>query len=96
MPGKLKKLAMPKREEIDMAELEMDEMPAEAAGGGDEGEEEMPVEAGTLADVSDEDLMAELKKRGLMSKLEESSPEEMARDEMLGAEEQEDEMSEYA
>jgi hypothetical protein len=90
---------MPKREEIDMAELEMDEMPAEGEGEGEEMAaegEEMPVEAGPLADVSDEDLMAELKKRGLMSKLEESSPEEMARDEMLGAEEQEDEMSEYA
>ena len=88
MPGKLKKLAMPKREEIDMSELEMD-MPAE--GGGEEmaeGDmEDMPVEAGPLADVSDEELMAELKKRGLSSKLEEE-------DAMLGESEMEDEEEE--
>lgn len=71
MPGKLKKLAMPKREEIDMAELDMEEMPegGEEMAAGGEGEEEMPMEAGPLADVSDEELMAELKKRGLSSKL---------------------------
>lgn len=67
MPGKLKKLAMPKREEMDISELDMEEMPT---GGEEMAEgEEMPVEAGPLADVSDEELMAELKKRGLSSKL---------------------------
>lgn len=93
MPGKLKKLAMPKREEMDISELEMD-MPA---GGeemaesdmGDMGEgEEMPVEAGPLADVSDEELMAELKKRGLSSKLAEE-------DAMMGEGEMEMEEEEY-
>lgn len=85
MPGKLKKLAMPKREEIDMAELDMEEMPTEGEmPEGDMGEgEEMPVEAGPLADVSDEELMAELKKRGLSSKLAEE-------DAMMGEMEMED------
>lgn len=85
MPGKLKKLAMPKREEIDMAELDMEEMPAggEEMPEGDMGEgEEMPVEAGPLADVSDEELMAELKKRGLSNKLAEE-------DAMMGEDEME-------
>lgn len=67
----LKKMKMPKREEIDMAELDMEEMPGGEMPEGDMSEEEMPVEAGPLADVSDEELMAEMKKRGLTSKLEE-------------------------
>jgi hypothetical protein len=89
MPGKLKKLAMPKREEIDMAELDMEEMPTEGEmPESDMGEgEEMPVEAGPLADVSDEELMAELKKRGLSSKLAEE-------DAMMGEMEMEDEEEE--
>lgn len=84
MPGKLKKLSMPKREEMDMSELELEMEPSE--GGGDmagesegEGEEKMPGKKGmdSLASVSDEDLMAELKKRGLMSQLGEESEGEM-------------------
>lgn len=93
----LKKMKMPKREEISVDELEMEPMGDELAGEG-EGEGGMPEPMKAPADlesVSDEDLMAELKKRGLMGKLAEESPEEMSRDEMLGAEEQEDEMSEY-
>lgn len=85
MPGKLKKLAMPKREEMDISELDMaaeGEMPEGEMPEGDMGEEEMPVEAGPLADVSDEELMAELKKRGLSSKLEEE-------DAMMGEDEME-------
>lgn len=74
--GKLGKLQMPKREEVDMSELEMEAGPEEGAEGpemelelGAEGSEEKPSEGGELADVADEDLIAELKKRGLMGKL---------------------------
>lgn len=90
MPGKLKKLAMPKREEMDISELDMadesgEEMPTKGEmPEGDMSEDEMSVEAGPLADVSDEELMAELKKRGLSSKLEEE-------DAMAGEMEMEDE-----
>ena len=82
MPGKLKKLAMPKREEMDISELDMTTEGGEEMAAGGEGEEEMPMEAGPLADVSDEELMAELKKRGLSSKLEEE-------DAMMGEDEME-------
>jgi hypothetical protein len=74
MPGKLKKLSMPKREEMDMGELEIEMEPA----GGDEmmaGEEpsdkgEAPSKESPLAGASDEELLAEMKKRGLMGELE--------------------------
>lgn len=86
--GKLKKLQMPKREEMDMSELELDmEAPEEAEGdmasemaGESEGEESpMPGKKGMdkLAAVSDEDLLAELKKRGLMGQLGEEGEGEM-------------------
>lgn len=89
MPGKLKKLAMPKREEIDMGELEI---PVE--DGGDEmmaGEEpsdkgEMPSKESPLAGASDEELLAEMKKRGLMGELEE---EGMGGEEELDMEDEE-------
>lgn len=74
MPGKLKKLSMPKREEISIEELDMpaDEMSAEGSSTGmeetDMGEDMGPA-AGPLADVSDEELMAEMKKRGLVGEL---------------------------
>jgi hypothetical protein len=86
MKGKLGKLAMPKREEMDISELDM-EMPAEK--GPPEGtEDEMPEgEMNPLADASDEDLMAEMKKRGLMGSL--SEGEGMAE---VGEEEYDDEM----
>lgn len=72
MPGKLKKLAMPKREEMDMSELEI---PVEDGGEGEmmaaaEGEGEAPSKESPLAGASDEELMAEMKKRGLMGELE--------------------------
>lgn len=73
MPGKLKKLAMPKREEMDMSELEID-MPAgdEMGAAGEEPSDkgEMPSKESPLAGASDEELMAEMKKRGLMGDLE--------------------------
>ena len=86
MKGKLGKLAMPKREEMDISELDM-EMPAEKEPS--EGtEDEMPEgEMNPLADASDEDLMAEMKKRGLMGSL--SEGEGMAE---VGEEEYDDEM----
>lgn len=94
MKNKLSKLKMPMREEVDTSELDM-EMPS---GEGDmaEGDMEEPSKESPLAGASDDELLAEMKKRGLMGDLEESSSEEMARDEMLGADEEEDEMSEYA
>lgn len=72
MPGKLKKLSMPKREEMDMSELEMD-MPAEGemmAGEEMSDKGEAPSKESPLAGASDEELMAEMKKRGLMGDLE--------------------------
>lgn len=75
MKSKLSKLSMPKREEVDMSELEMEAGPEEGAEGPEmeveleaEGSEK-PSEGAELADVADEDLIAELKKRGLMGKL---------------------------
>ncbi len=90
----LKKMKMPKREEISVEELDM---PAE--GGEEEmaseGEEAPSAEAEGMADlaaISDEDLLAEMKKRGLMSEM---SGEEMSMDMAEGGEEEvedEDEM----
>lgn len=75
MKSKLSKLSMPKRDEVDMSELEMEAGPEEGAEGPEmeveleaEGSEK-PSEGAELADVADEDLIAELKKRGLMGKL---------------------------
>lgn len=91
----LKKMKMPKREEISVDELDM-EMPAE--GGEDmmaEGEEVPSADEGKMADlaaVSDEDLMAEMKKRGLMSDM---SGEDMEMAEG-GEEEVEDEDEMYS
>ena len=88
---KLKKLKMPPREEIDMAELDMgpegdmgpesdmsmgDEMIGEAEGESMEPGKEGPA-ADMLADFSDDDLLAEVKKRGLMGQLGEEGAEEM-------------------
>jgi len=71
----LKKMKMPKREEISIEELDM-EMPEE--GMSPEGEEAPSAEAEGMADlaaISDEDLLAEMKKRGLMADM---SGEDMA------------------
>jgi hypothetical protein len=105
--GKLGKLAMPKRDEVDMAELELEVEPSEGGKAGemmaeegaeevDLGDEEAAPKSDALADVADEDLLAEVKKRGLMTALSEEAPAEKARDKAAGAVEQEDEMSEYA
>lgn len=81
---KLKKLKMPAKAEISTAELDMGEMPEgpEMAGemeGESEGETgEAPEEAPApdmLADISDDDLLAEVKKRGLMAQLGEGEGE---------------------
>lgn len=83
---KLSKLKMPmKRKELDLSSLDEGSPEEEASESPDEEAAEAPekehaeMEMGTeeeshnpqLDDVSDEELMAELKKRGLMSKLEE-------------------------
>lgn len=90
----LKKLKMPKPKMIEMEEGEMDmEMPegeemskemSEEMPEDMEGEEEMEEskEKGSpaLAKFSDEDLLSEVKKRGLMSQLETEMGEESAED----------------
>lgn len=77
--SKLNKLQMPKKRQDDM---EMDDMlAAEDEGSPEEEASESPEEeaqeddmgaekASPLADVSDDDLLAEIKKRGLSSELE--------------------------
>ena len=81
MKNKLSKLKMPKRDEVDMSELDMGESDGtespeyEASEApAEEGAEGMETESkehggGDLAGIADEDLIAELKKRGLMGKL---------------------------
>lgn len=61
----LKKMKMPKREEISMEELDS-EMPE---GGGEEASSMDEEKMADLAAISDEDLMAEMKKRGLMGEM---------------------------
>lgn len=74
--SKLKKINMPKEEpEMEMSELEFEEMPADEAP---PPEEEAPSEGPSdLEGASDEELLAEIKKRGLESQLgEEPAPEQ--------------------
>ena len=86
--GKLGKLKMPKREEINLDELDMgsEESPEYEASESpeEEGAESEEMEAsehpGELKAVSDEDLLAEVKKRGLMSQLEAETGDESAED----------------
>jgi len=88
--SKLKKMKMPPAAEAPAEEKPMEEMPEESEPmdlgldmpmEGEEGEES-PAEEGTetvghdLAEVSDEDLMAEIKARGLSAKM--SEPSKMA------------------
>ena len=82
----LKKMKMPKPKQIEMAELEgeemgdeMGEMADEMEMGEEEAEEESEEES-ELASFSDEELLAEVKKRGLMSQLEKEESEESAED----------------
>ena len=84
--GKLGKLSMPKRDEVDMSELELEVEPSEGEAGEmmaeegaeevDMGDEEAAPKSDMLADVADEDLIAEMKKRGLMGQLGEESESE--------------------
>lgn len=72
---KLKKLKMPPKAEINTDELDMGpmgDMEGEMAGEkeGEMGESPEVPSSDMLADVSDDELLAELKKRGLMGKLE--------------------------
>lgn len=84
----LKKLKMPKPKAIETDELDMamEESPAEEAAespeeeGAESSEEEAAEHPGELKGVSDEDLLAEVKKRGLMSQLESETGEESAED----------------
>lgn len=73
MASKLSKLAMPKAKSPEMEADELDMLMAEDAPA-EEGME-MSEEASMLETVSDEELMAELKKRGLMSSLESGEEE---------------------
>lgn len=69
--SKLSALKMPgKRKELDMSELDMEEpsLDEELPGEGDPGEQEAASPA-ALDDVSDDELLAELKKRGLSAQL---------------------------
>ena len=82
----LKKLKMPKPKSFEMEELDMEESPDEEAAESPEEEaaespeEEKREHEGDLSEFSDEDLLAEVKKRGLMSQLEEETGEESAQD----------------
>lgn len=84
--SKLGKLKMPKREEINLDELDMGESPEYEAAespeeeGAESKEEESAEHPGELKSVSDEDLLAEVKKRGLMSQLEAETGAESTED----------------
>lgn len=82
---KLKKLKMPSRPEIDTEELDMgmgDEMAGEGEGDSMEPSKEAAPPSDMLADVSDDELLAEIKKRGLMGQVgEEEGPAEMESEE---------------
>lgn len=80
---KLGKLEMPKKrkaeEEMDMdlAELDMPEEEADETVEVDEESMDLDETTSPAADLSDDELMAEIKKRGLMGQLEKGdSPEE--------------------
>lgn len=83
----LKKMKMPKPKQIAIDELEGEEMAdevgdemADEMGKEMEGEEGEGEEESELASLSDEELLAEVKKRGLMSQLESEEGEESAED----------------
>lgn len=89
--GKLGKLKMPSKDAIDVSELDMDMGPspedgAEVAEEADMGMdmESEPKSGDLLTDIADEDLIAEIKKRGLSAQLAGG-----------GGEEEEEESSEY-
>jgi hypothetical protein len=77
----LKKMKMPAREEISIEELDS-EMPEGEMGAAEEAPSMDEGKMADLAAISDEDLLAEMKKRGLMGEM--AGDEEMA---MAGEEE---------
>jgi hypothetical protein len=89
----LKKMKMPKPKEFDVSELDMEESDVESPEyeASEPQEEEMDESAekesdeqpSELEQVSDEDLLAEVKKRGLLSQLESETSEESAEDAYL-------------
>ena len=86
--GKLGKLKMPSKDAIDVSELEMDMGPSPEDGAevAEEADMGMDMESESkggdmLTDIADEDLLAEVKKRGLTAQ--------------LGEEEEESESDEY-
>jgi len=88
--GKLGKLKMPPKDAIDMGELEMDmgdESSEEAPEGEDMAmgmeEEPAPKDGDLLTKVADEDLLAEVKKRGLTAQLGEEEESESESDEYV-------------
>lgn len=81
----LKKLKMPKPKSMETDELDMTESPEEEAAEspeeeGAEIEAEESAEHPELAKASDEDLLAEVKKRGLMAQLEKETSHESSED----------------
>lgn len=90
--GKLGKLKMPSKDAIDVSELEMDMGPspedgAEVAEEADMGmgmDMESESKGGDmLTDIADEDLLAEVKKRGLTAQLGEEEESESESDEYV-------------
>lgn len=80
MKNKLSKLKMPMREEVDTSELDMAMDGEETVDEGDMAEGDMegkPSKESPLAGASDDELLAEMKKRGLMGGLEEGGEEEL-------------------
>lgn len=82
--SRLDKLKMPEKKKMDVSELEMELSPEEGSEPEMEmSEEEMPAQSDSpeqgaaidLSSVSDDELKAELEKRGLMGDLEGQSPE---------------------
>ena len=72
--GKLGKLKMPSKDAIDVSELEMDMGPEDGAEVAEEAYmgmdmESEPKSGDLLTDIADEDLIAEIKKRGLTAQL---------------------------
>jgi hypothetical protein len=87
--GKLGKLKMPSKDAIDVSELEMDMGPEDGAEVAEEADMDMGMDMESeskggdiLTDIADEDLLAEVKKRGLTAQLGEDE-EESESDEYL-------------
>ena len=86
--GKLGKLKMPSKDAIDVSELEMDMGPEDGAEVAEEADMGMDMESESkggdmLTDIADEDLLAEVKKRGLTAQLGEEEESESESDEYV-------------